>query len=468
MTKDWISYLSAAFRLVDLHDSGRSFGSTPTSLKEERTGLRNGVWLHLACHLLSYLDECDLEANEGWNPIGPFLKDVVGRHSDLTEDDVQLVITYLSTPTEVYFLKDDPAKRQLLVASTKDTALIERRSIRGQTDLCRLTQRGRLAITLAKASHNWLYTHHDADKLMTALQYGEFHDIPRQCASLGQSIRAFAHEITRIMEQPGQNEVIAHFTDRGKQYLDSIRKVQTAVQNAREYLATADIRQRFNQWFDQNGDVELDLGAIRRTLDELMQTVERLSRRFTAFLHQVTDKKREVVGAIPFEKAALAFVFQPPSFALMDMLTGNLGAWLPEMSFGSPEDMQGVLRSEVDRHQASQPKVFGENAGATRERTVMELFVQKHCEAVLAALHAGPVRLSTALYLGWAKIGDQCHLTELVGVYSAPSWLGRGAEGVRLTLKPGGLDSRVDDHTWLAGDDIEMQLVQEQRKIDGT
>jgi len=462
VTKDWVSYLSAAFRLIDLHDSARSPGATPVSPKEVRPGRHDGVWLHLACHLLSFLDECDLEANEGWNPLGPFLKDILTRHPDLSEEDVQLVITYLSTPTEVYFLKEDPTSGKLRVASTKDTALIERRSLRGQTDLCRLTQRGRLAITLAKASHNWLYTHHDADKLMTALQYGEFHDIPRQCASLGQSIRAFAHEITRIMEQPGQNEVITHFLDRGNQYLDSIRKVQTAVQNAREHLATADVRQRFDQWFDQNRGIELDLGVMRRTLDELMQTVERLSRRFSAFLHQVTDTQREVVGGIPFEKAALAFVFQPPSLVLMDMLTSNLGAWLPEMSFGAPEDMQGILRAEVDRHQATQPKIFGEDVGVTRERTVMELFVQEHREAILAALRVGPVRLGAALDLGWAKIGDQCHLTELVGVYSAPSWLGRGTEGIRLTIRPGGLDARVDSRTWLAGDDIEMQLVQGQ------
>lgn len=467
MTKDWISYLSAAFRLVDLHDSARSFGSTPTSLKEERTGRRDGVWLHLACYLLSYLDECDLETNEGWNPIGPFVKDICGRHRSLNDDDVQLVISYLSTPTEVYFIKEEPNKGQLRVASTKDTALIERRSIRGQTDLCRLTQRGRLAITLAKASHNWLYTHHDADKLMTALLYGEFHDIPKQCASLGQSIRAFAHEITRTMEQPGQNEVIAHFLDRGNQYLDSIRKVQTAVQNAREHLGTAEVRERFNQWFEQNEGMGLDLGVMRRTLDELMQTVERLSRRFSAFLHQVTDTQREVVGAIPFEKAALAFVFQPPSLVVMDMLTGNLGAWLPEMCFGAPEDMQGILRAEIDRHQASQPKVFGEDAGATRERTVMELFVHEHREAMFSALKAGPVRLGTALTMGWAKIGDQCHLTELVGVYSAPSWLGRGADVIQLRIKPGSLDARVEGCTWLAGDDIEMQLVQEQGGNNG-
>jgi len=108
VTKDWISYLSAAFRLVDLHDSARSFGSTLTSLKEERTGRRDGVWLHLACDLLSYLDECDLETNEGWNPIGPFVKDICGRHRSLNDEDVQLVISYLATPTEVYFIKEEP------------------------------------------------------------------------------------------------------------------------------------------------------------------------------------------------------------------------------------------------------------------------------------------------------------------------------------------------------------------------
>jgi hypothetical protein len=92
----------------------------------------------------------------------------------------------------------------------------------------------------------------------------------------------------------------------------------------------------------------------------------------------------------------------------------------------------------------------------------MELFVHEHRDAMFSALKAGPVRLGTALTMGWAKIGDQCHLTELVGVYSAPSWLGHGTDSIQLTLKPGSLDARVDGRTWLAGDDIEMQLIQEQ------
>lgn len=461
MTKDWISYLSAAFRLVDLHDSERSFGSAPVSPKEKRTGRGDGVWLHLACGLLSYLDECDLETNEGWNPIGPFVKDICKDHGNLNEDDVQMVVNYLSTPTEAYFARDKPIQGQLPVASTKDTALIERRSLRGQTDLCRLTQNGRLAITLARTSHNWLYTHHDADKIMTAILYGEFQEIQRLCASLGQSIRAFAHEITRTMEKPGHTEVVEHFIDRGEQYLDSIRKVQTAVQKAHEQLRTSSVREKFDQWLEQNDVTEVDLGMMRRTLDELMQAVERLGRRFSAFLRQVTDIQREVVGAIPFEKAALAFVFDPPSSEEMNMLADSLGAWLPKMCFGAPEDMQGILRTEIDRHQASQPKVFGEEDGAERERTVMELFVREHREAMLAALNEGPVRLGTALAMGWARIGDQCHLTELVGVYSSPTWLGHDAGVIRLALKPGGLDARLEGRTWLAGDDIEMQLFQE-------
>jgi hypothetical protein len=131
------------------------------------------------------------------------------------------------------------------------------------------------------------------------------------------------------------------------------------------------------------------------------------------------------------------------------------------MCFSAPEDMQGILRAEIDRHQVGQPKVFGEDTGATREQTVMELFVHEHREAMLAALKVGPVRLGTALTMGWAKIGGHCHLTELVGVYSAPSWLGRGAEAIQITLKPGCLDAHVEGRTWLSGDDIEMHLVQE-------
>ncbi len=452
MTKDWIGFLSAAFRLVDLHDTTRSFGVAPGTVKEARTGRGDGLWLHLAVPLLAYLDECDLESNEGWNPIGPFQKEVIAGPEGLREEDVQQFVSYLATPTEVYFLKEDR------LVSTKDTALIERRSMRAQADLCRLTQRCRLALGLARLSHNWLYAHHDAGKLMSAIQYGEFQDLPRQCSSLGQSVRAFSHEITRVMEQPGKSEQVEHFLQRGNQYLDSIQKVQGAVRNAREMLGTAEVRDRFEQWLEARGEWDLSLGLLRRSLDELMQSVERLSRRFSAFLHQVTETRREVVGNIPFEQAALAFVFKPPDAHTLDTLAGNLGAWLPALAFGAPQDMQGLLRAEVDSHQALQARVFGEDADAERECTLMELFVMERREEILAALAAGPLRLGEAVERGWARLDGQPRLSELVGVYGAPSWLGPDAEGIRLILKPGALEARLEGRSWLAGDDIEMCL----------
>ncbi len=199
-----------------------------------------------------------------------------------------------------------------------------------------------------------------------------------------------------------------------------------------------------------------------------MQSVERLSRRFSAFLQQVTEARREVVGTIPFEKAALAFVFRPPDARTLDMLAGNLGAWLPALAFGAPEDMQGVLRAEVDRHQAVQAKVFGEDSGNARERSLMELFVDERRGEMLEALAAGPVRLGEAVARGWARLDDRQCLTELVGIYSAPSWLGPEAGGIRLALKRGALEARVEGRIWLAGDDIEMQLQHQTEKVDGS
>lgn len=69
LTKDWIGFLSAAFRLVDLHDTTRCFGVAPGSVNESRTSRKDGVWLHPVVQLPAYLDECDLESNEGrWRP----------------------------------------------------------------------------------------------------------------------------------------------------------------------------------------------------------------------------------------------------------------------------------------------------------------------------------------------------------------------------------------------------------------
>ena len=484
MTRDWTGFLAAALRLVDLHDSARRPGGAPTAPGEQRTGLRDGLWLDLAVQLLSWLDEVDRESNEGWNPLGSFYREAQARHAGLSDDDVQLVVLTLSTPTEMHYLSQAAGKEASAprLASSKDTALIERRALRGQTDACRLTSRGRLAISLARASHTWLYAHHDADKLGTALTYGEFQDLAPQCAALGQSIRAFAHEITRVLEQPGRQALGAHFMQRGSQYLDTIRRVQTAVRNAREQLSTADTRERFNQWLEQRGDANLntgngfDLGVLRRTLDELMQAVERLSRRFSTFLHQVTDSRREVVGAIPFDRLALAFAIEPPAMGTVDLLTASLGPWLPRLCMAMPGDMQGILRAEVDRHQALRPRLFGEQAEAQREQTLMELFVEQHRGAMLAALRHGPVGLGDALQRGWLRVGEHQRLTELVGVYSSPTWLGASAEQVlgagelRLSIKPGALNARIDADAdadvhacaWLAGDDIHMQWVPEQ------
>jgi hypothetical protein len=502
MNQDWIGFLAAALRLVDLHDSARSPGTVATPPREERTGLRNGLWLHLGVQLLSYLDECDRESNEGWNPLGPFYREAHSLHPGLSDEDILLVVHYLSTPTEIHFLKEQTeaapelAPNQarpagLRMASSKDSALIERRSLRGQTDACRLTGRGRLAISLARASHNWLYAHHDADKLSTALQYGEFQDIPLQCAALGQSIRRFAHELTRVLEQPGRHELSSHFMERGGQYLDTIRRVQTAVQHAREQLGTADTRERFNQWLDHHDETLLDLRALRRTLDELMQAVERLSRRFSAFLHQVTDTHREVVGAIPFDQVALAFALRPLGLDTIDLLTNSLGPWLPGLCFAAPGDMQGILRAEVDRHQAIEARVFGEDGDAQHEQSPMDWFVEQHRDAILAALRQGPLRLSKAIELGWARIDQDCQLSELVGLYSAPTWLGNAgrielglesgsspdsginseldptAGRLRLSILPGDLDVAIGGRAWLAGDDIEMQWLPQQEAPHG-
>lgn len=458
---DWIPFLAAGLRLTDLHDSSRTPGSVFGSPSEERPGAGDGLWLDVGTRLLEYLHERDVEANEAWVPLGAFFEAMKARHPQLGEADLQQVVSYLATPSELRFLgaaqgSDDPQLR-----ISKDTALVERPA-QSAPDRCRLSQRGRLAVALSRISRNWLYTHHDAEKIVSALLMGEFQDVPRQCLTLGQAIRSFAHEITRMLEQPGQDALVQSFRERGSHYLETISKVQDAVSRARELLHTAEVLERFDRWCEANPGSDLQLATVGRTLDELMQAVERLGRRFNLMIAELSRRRRQVVGNVRFDLAARALARQSPRADVLERCLAALAPWSVRVALVSPEDTVGSLRVDPDRHQARSGRVFDSESTGTLPMSPMDLFLESRRDRVLQALRAGPVSLGEACRRGWADVGGDLRLGELVGVYGAPDWLGEQRLRVVASLLPAALDVSLPDGTYLCGDDIRLTLLGEE------
>lgn len=455
--QDWLPYLTTAFRLVDLHDSARTVGAAFVPPSEERPGNANGLWLDIGLLLLEHIHAQDIEASGSWVLLGDFLSEIRARHPQLAEQDVQSVITMLSTPCTITAIRADSSNNRPVSYATKETALLERPAYK-VADRCRLTSTGRRAIALARAGESWLYAHHDAEKIITAIKWGDFEQLPRFCALVAQSVRSFAHEITRTLEQPGSDVILDSFLERQDNYLEAIRIVQSTVEGASELLLTGEVIDALERWLSTHSDTELSLHSLQRTLVRLMQSVERLGRHFSDFIARVTSQNRETIGSVRFDRAIIHFALKPPQPETLNTCVLSLGPWRCNAVSVGPEDLIGSLLG--DSGEAELPAMSFPDEIQDELPNSMQRFLSAYGNEILTALHAGPISLQEAIEKGWLELDGESVLSQLVGVYSAPSWLANKPLQIAVSFRRGGLKARLDDITYLAGDDLVLALVE--------
>jgi len=166
-----ILWLLGAFRLVDLHDSSRTPGSTTQNIPLARPGNeQKGLWLDIGLQLLNYLVEKDLEQPGNYASIRPFIEDLTQRHSALCEEDILFVVRQLSRPTEVWMRPGERDEDGSNAFSTKQTTLIDRTRT---GELVRLTPRGQQAMQIAQAAREWIYTGNISESILKAIKWGD-------------------------------------------------------------------------------------------------------------------------------------------------------------------------------------------------------------------------------------------------------------------------------------------------------
>lgn len=452
---DWTDYLASVVKLVDLHDSNHQPGSSVPPPSEERPGLGNGLWLDVAVRLIEFLHEHDAEVNEDWVYLGEFVEEMRERH-EITEDDVQYVVSYLATPTRLCAVAEDASGQPQGVRSTKKTALVERP--RHQVaDRCRLTPEGRQTLQVAKMSNNWLYTRHDAQKIYTAVLTDDFGAILPQAAAVSQAVRSFSHEITRLLERPGEQEVWETYQKRADDYIDAISAVGQAAIDATKLFWSQKVQARFEIWVERQTREEVTPELIRRALNELMQSSTKLRRKFADLVHALADRQRTVIGNVRFDKAAISAVFWPPEEAHFELFLAALGPWSDTISLPSPLDLYGVLKPTLDEEN-TETLEFGNEAEQALP-TEIDKFLAQYRDEIVESLQQGGVSLSEAVRKGWIHLDGGVALTELVGIYTSPEWLGPLGSHIGISFKHGGLDIDLPDGSKLYGDELIMFLL---------
>lgn len=452
---DWPTLIAPMARLIDLHDCDHTPGAVWNTPPENRPGIESGTWLSIATGLLEHLHRRDLEANEAWVPLREVFHELAAEHG-ISEEDVLFVASYLATPSRLTTLirnKDTDALERRI--TKKDTALIEWPRNTKARDRCRLTAAGNRAIQLSQSSHNWLYADNDAEKLLKAVEYGAFEDIPVLAEKTIAQIRQFSKDITVLLERRDLEDLVEDFRQHRDDYLAVLSGVQQSVQAAHERFSLAETIERFEIWETKSTN-PLSAYSIINAFGDVLQAIERLSRRFQDLLSVLVSEKRAVIGSIPFDKVAVGLAFFPCSDDIVEHCLTQLGPTFSEITMPALSDFEGLLCTEVTDKPVMSP-VF-DNVADEELPSPLERFLAAYGEEIIAALMQGPISLSDAAQRGWLKLENIDTLPQLVGIYNTPEWLNIDPQTLEVTYEADCLDMTLPGGHRLVGDSLILRL----------
>lgn len=448
---DWPALLASTARILDLHDCDRAAGASTYAPPERRPGAGTGVWMDVATQLMQYLYERDLENNEAWVPIEGIIDTLTQRHG-ITKEDVIFVANYLATPTRIISIKEGEAGELQRQTLKRETALIEWPRNSKTRDRCRLSATGSRSVLLAQAAQKWLYAANDAAKLLKAVEFGAYTDIPQLAEGLIAQIRRFSKEITLLLERRHMEELLAEFVSRREDYLAVIKGVQQSVEMASDTFGTKQIKEHFRQWLDTDAGQSFAPNAIVQSFTDILQAIERLNRKFQKLVSALVSTKREVIGLVRFDEAAMGLAFQPCSEEITALCIAALGPWSAAITAPAPIDFIGIL--DLHQEERSTTTLMFDDVPSEELPLPIERFLAAYREQILGELQTGPVSLSEAISKGWLLVDDLDVLPQLVGVYTAPDWLDESNSDLAVSVAPGELNILLPDSGRLEGDDL--------------
>ena len=443
----WTVLLSTTLRLVDLHDSARERCSEYTRVSQEsRTGHGDGYWLDIACQLLEYLLEEDYQTNGQFIPQSRCLNHLRVTIPELSANDLGYVVNMLSTPSELFFCHTTEQVRQ--TASTKQTALLEKQSKIGHV---RLSQTGRQSVTLSRQVDDILYSEHDAAKIMSAIARGDFDRIPPLCDAILLSIRGLTREIRRIRENPALEGKLNSFRDNRKYYQSAVHNIQLTVFDCQKQFLRQDVRQQFEHWAQQRGDL-WDWQILNRPLIRILSALENLNRRLSDLLRDIAEGRIQSMGIVDFNKAALTLVWQP-DIELMSSVFQHIAPVDIAVSLPAPTDYQSLL----DNQRASSNStslVYDDGGSDIPESLKLKRFLSHHGQRIRDHLRQSPLSLHEAIANGWHQLtdvtqGSEDCLPQLINMFVDTEQL---QPGLVVAIEPQSLNITLPDGRRLHGD----------------
>lgn len=448
---DCISLLAVTARLLDLHDSDREPGGYTAFVKEDRQGTGDGLYLDIAVSVIECLRAYDAESNQDSIPqwrIVEHVQSELGSH----ENDILFVLNVLRRPTELHYIDRANPITPVLNSEKLRTALIEKTAY---LDEYRLSQSGRLLISLSAMAKDAAYMRGDAYNLLHAIEWCDFGKVISFANEISGQLKSEILEIRGAIEKTGRSERVAKYIDRFEQYNKVIRETIEIVQKAEHQLNSLETQDGFQVWVEKNAKDDLAFEALVQAVMRIRRTLTEFNRLVSELVSGILKHSRNAAPTINFLDVAASYVSMPMAESIQDFLLRQWGPVNLVTAFFSQDDG----RNAVHLRQTSEA-----NSTVFEEESVLQIssigklkFFDIHGKKIAEALQKGPVSLSEAIQMGFFINGDELLIGDLIGVFVAPDSLNIESP-ISIRVAPELSEKALGNNRALLFTDIEIRM----------
>lgn len=316
MSTEISSLLRSAARLLDLHDSQRSYGAAPQYQSEERPGHKDGNYVAIGTQVLFTLRDHGRKTGDEYASLVAIAQSLKGVLPWARDIDIEYVLNVLSRPTELFMLHSERGEVGHVI-SDKDTNLVDKAANIAEF---RLSGAGRLALSMAsELSEEFLdigYIEGDVTKLIRALERGKMGVALGFVERLIEQLRAEHLALIALIERGGRGL---------RQAFDEILGHTEVMQRSQGLVRTAQVHVEDIIRNDRQVDSDVPVGMVRQRIHELSRGIVRYSRELSRLAGLSAIATTSSVSAPSFSALARIWVKSPPSESYYEQAMASLG-----------------------------------------------------------------------------------------------------------------------------------------------
>ncbi|WP_312207539.1 hypothetical protein [Pseudomonas kuykendallii] len=416
---DYIPLLSATVRLLDLHDSDRGYGESPSFTRESRPGKTDGVYLDIAALVIQCLKVQDETAHQEYMPFAAIFRHVSLSIPGVATSDVAYVLNVLRRPTELYYLERAAGALEAARHSEKrKTAIVDKTDY---ADEYRLSPTGRMLPVLVNAARDATYIRGDAYNLLHAVEFRDFQKVGTFADEIVSQLRNEILDILSALEKVGKTETAEKYVGRFDQYCRVINETIDIVRKAEEEVDKKSTADDFSEWLERS-DADITFESVRAHLLRVRQVLIIFNRRVSELVQAAAQNKRIAVPPPSFLDVARELVRAPFSEVQEAHFMRQWGATTLEAPFHSVLDGWHAVPIRQGQPEAKAMEFSDETVESVSQLGKV-LFIARYGEEIATFLKKSPLRLSEAIDRGWFLLDGKPSVGDLVGVFVAPDTL---------------------------------------------